>query len=128
MITALSLAEESYKLENGTYLSTGASEADTWPAAPGPTPQALAPHPATWDAIKVQSPSDTARCGYVVIAGKPGDPAGALATGSFGYTAPANAPWFYVLAHCDQDNDAAKDAYFFKSNTDTTIKSINPDN
>jgi len=128
MITALSLAEESYKLENGSYLSTGASETDTWPTAPGPAPQALAPHPATWDALKLVSPSDTARCAYVVVAGNPGDPAGAIATADFGYTAPATAPWFYVLARCDQDNDSAKDGYFFKSNADTTIKSINPDN
>ena len=128
MITALSLAEESYKLENGSYLSTGSSETDTWPVAPGPTPQALAPHPATWDAIKLVSPSDTARCAYVVVAGNAGDPAGAIATASFGYTAPATASWFYVLAHCDQDNDTTVDGYFFKSNTDTTIKSVNPDN
>lgn len=128
MFTALTIAEEQYKLENGSYLSTGASEGDTWPATPGPSPQALAPHPATWDALKVQTPSDTARCGYVVVAGNGGEAAGPVAAAQFGFTPPASAPWYYVLAHCDADADPATDGYFFESSVDKTVREVNADN
>ena len=53
MFTALGLAEESYMLENGTYLSTGANETDAWPIAPNRVPQPLQPYPATWTSLKV---------------------------------------------------------------------------
>jgi prepilin-type N-terminal cleavage/methylation domain-containing protein len=124
MFTALGLAEQQYKLENGVYLSTGATEADTWPATPGPSPQNLTPLPATWASLKIALPQQTSRCGYVVIAG-PGGAVGARATG-FGFSAPTT-NWYYVLAHCDADRDASIDGYFFASSVDPKVKELNPE-
>jgi Tfp pilus assembly protein PilE len=128
MFTALTLAEESYKLENGSYLATGSSEGDTWPAIPSPTPQPLQPYPATWTTLKVTPPADSARCGYVVLAGNGGEAAGPIAAANFAFTPPTSAPWYYVLAHCDADNDTTVDGYFFESSVDKTIREINADN
>ena len=127
IFTSLSLAEESYMLENGSYLSTGANETDTWPVAPAPSPQALTPYPATWTLLKVAPPIQNARCAYVVIAGQPGDSAGPQATGSFAFTPPTSTAWYYLLAHCDADNDTSVDGYFFQSSVDKTFRELNPD-
>ena len=124
MFTALKLAEEQYKLENGVYLSTSAAETDTWPATPGPTPQDLTPLPATWVSLKPNLPQPQSRCGYVVIAG-PGGAVGAKAT-AFGFTAPSTS-WYYVLAHCDADRDTTVDGYFFASSVDPTVKEQDPE-
>lgn len=120
----LRIREEQYAVENGAYLSTGAGEAATFPATPTAAGQALGTLPATWQALKVRTPESTARCGYVVIAGTSTDPAGALATTSFGYTPPAK-NWFYVLAHCDLDGDSAVDSYYFLSNDNAKRQTTN---
>jgi len=125
MFSALAIAEQEYKLENGVYLSTGANEGATWPAVPGTKPLALAPYPATWNSLKVAPPSDTARCGYVVIAGAANAAPGATASGTFGFTAPSQA-YFYILAHCNLDGSGSKDGYYFQSSINATIKSVNP--
>ena len=127
MITALALAEKGYFLENTTYLSTGTSETDTWPTTPSTSPQDLAPFPATWTNLKVTPPVSATRCTYVVVAGNAGDAAGGIATGLFNFTPPTTIPWFYVLGHCDMDNDPTVDGYFFESSVDTTMKESNPD-
>jgi type II secretory pathway pseudopilin PulG len=127
MFTALGLAEESYMLENGTYLSTGANETDAWPIAPNRVPQPLQPYPATWTSLKVAPPIPSTRCTYVVIAGQPGDAAGPQAIGSFGFTPPTATAWYYLLAHCDGDNDPTVDGYFFQSSVDKTFREVNPD-
>ena len=57
MFSALAIAEQEYKLENGVYLSTGANEGATWPAVPGTTQQALAPYPAAWTTLNPNWPS-----------------------------------------------------------------------
>src|SRR5262245_33474317 len=69
MFTELALKEQEYKLENGVYYSTGASESATFPATPTKNAQSLSPQPATWSTLKVIAPQATAKCGYVVIAG-----------------------------------------------------------
>ena len=128
MFTALSVAEEQYMLENGNYLSTGISESDTWPISPSVAPQPLTPYPATWIQLKVSPPVQATRCGYVVIAGPPASgTAGPLATGQFGFVEPTTTAWYYVLAHCDHDNDTAVDGYFFQSSVDKTFREVNPD-
>jgi prepilin-type N-terminal cleavage/methylation domain-containing protein len=124
LFTELGIKEQQYMVENGTYLSTGASESDTWPAAPSKSSQALQPLPASWVTLKVQPPESTAKCGYVVIAGDAGVDPGAIATGMFGMTTPQQ-PYYYVLAHCDLDGDSAKDGYYFQSSIDTTIQKLN---
>ena len=124
MFTALSIAEAQYKLENGVYFSTGASESATFPATPSSTPQSLAALPASWTTLKVQPPVASATCGYVVIAGAANQAPGAIAAGKFGFTAPKQ-PYFYILAHCNEDGNASLDGYYFQSSVSATIKSIN---
>src|SRR5262245_17585579 len=69
----LALRQEQYQLEAARYISTGASESQTFPAAPSVGGQTLGTLPALWTALKVRPPSKKARCTYVVIAGTPAD-------------------------------------------------------
>jgi prepilin-type N-terminal cleavage/methylation domain-containing protein len=120
----LKVRQEQYAVENGRYLSTGASESATFPATPSAAAQALGTLPATWQALKVRTPESSARCGYVVIAGTKTDSAGSLAATTFGYTAPAR-NWFYILARCDLDGNAAVDSFYFLSNDSSKIQKTN---
>jgi len=120
----LAVREEQYAVENGKYLSTGASETSTFPTTPAAAAQTLGTLPTTWQTLKARTPESAARCGYVVIAGTKTDAAGALATGSFGFTVPAK-NWFYILAHCDLDGNTAVDSYYFMSNDDARIQKTN---
>jgi prepilin-type N-terminal cleavage/methylation domain-containing protein len=120
----LKVREEQYAVENGKYLSTGASEAATFPATPTANAQPLGTLPATWQTLKVRTPESSARCGYVVIAGTRSDPAGTIATTTFGYAPPAK-NWFYLLAHCDLDGSSAVDSYYFISNDNAKIQKTN---
>ena len=125
--TELRVREEQFQNENGTYLSTGASESVTFPASPSASPQSIATQPATWNQLKVRVPESTARCAYVVMTGTPNNgTVGAVAAGSFGFVRSSTRNWYYVLAHCDLDGDSAKDAYYFVSSDDPQVKSINP--
>ena len=121
----LKVREEQYALENGVYLSTGASETATFPTTPSASAQTLGTLPATWQSLKVRTPESSARCGYVVIAGTKTDSPGSMATTSFAYTAPAK-NWFYILAHCDLDGNNTVDSYYFISNDEATIQKSNP--
>jgi prepilin-type N-terminal cleavage/methylation domain-containing protein len=116
--------EEQYAVENGRYLSTAASETAHYPATVNANAQSLGTLPTTWQQLRIRTPESTARCGYVVIAGVKGDAAGATATASFGYTPPAK-NWFYVLAHCNLDNDSSVDSYYFISSESATIQKTN---
>jgi prepilin-type N-terminal cleavage/methylation domain-containing protein len=121
----LTTKEEQYKVDHGVYLSTGSGETATWPATPTPTLQNVQPIPATWTTLRVFAPTSQVRCGYVVIAGTATTgAAGAIATGSFGYT-PPHLSWYYVLAHCDLDGNTAIDSYYFSSSTDSSLKTLN---
>ncbi len=124
MFTELSLKEQEYKLENGVYFSTGATEAATFPASPTKSAQSLSPMPAQWTTLKVIPPESTAKCGYVVIAGLAGVAPGAIASGTFGFAAPQQ-PYYYVLAHCNLDGSSTVDGYYFQSSVDSTIKKVN---
>ena len=121
----LTVREEQYAVENGKYLSTSGGETATFPATVSPTTQALGTLPATWQSLRVRTPESSVRCGYTVVAGTRTDPAGSIATTTFGYT-PPNKNWFYVLAHCDLDGNTATDSYYFISNDDATIQKSNP--
>jgi prepilin-type N-terminal cleavage/methylation domain-containing protein len=120
----LAVREEQYALENGKYLSTGASESATFPATPSAAGQTLGTLPTTWQTLKVRTPESTARCGYVVIAGTKTTVPGTLASTTFAYTTPAK-NWFYVLAHCDLDGNNTVDSYYFVSNDDSKIQKTN---
>jgi hypothetical protein len=122
MFAALRVAEEQYQLENGTYFSTGTTEAVTHPTTPVRTSQTFLPIPATWVTLKVKLPEENGFCGYVVIAGDANDATnlGAMAQ-AFGLTtAPATA-WYYLLAHCDLDGNGARDSYYFSWSGDTAV-------
>ena len=120
----LAVREEQYAVENGRYLSTGASEAATFPATASPNAQAITTLPTTWQTLKVRTPESSARCGYVVIAGTRTDAPGAMATSTFGYSAP-NKNWFYVLAHCNLDGNSSVESYYFVSSDDAKIQKSN---
>jgi prepilin-type N-terminal cleavage/methylation domain-containing protein len=120
----LKVREEQYAVENGRYLSTGASETATFPATPSASGQTLGTLPATWQSLKVRTPESSARCGYVVVAGTRTDTAGTMATTTFNYTPPAK-NWFYVLARCDLDGNSTIDSYYFISNDNSKIQKIN---
>jgi len=120
----LSMKEESYKVDKGVYFSTGASETATWPATVTSATQTILPVPATWPTLRVMAPETKARCGYVVIAGTAGQPAGSIASTNFAYTTPPLS-WYYMLAHCNLDDNATTDSYYFASSTSSTIQKIN---
>jgi prepilin-type N-terminal cleavage/methylation domain-containing protein len=120
----LKVREEQYAVENGVYLSTGATESATFPATPSAAGQALGTLPATWQSLKVRTPESTARCGYVVMAGIANGAAGTMATSTFGFAVPAK-NWFYILAHCDLDGNNAVDSYYFIANGDSKIQKTN---
>jgi prepilin-type N-terminal cleavage/methylation domain-containing protein len=125
-LAELGIREGQYLLENGVYLATGASESSAFPATPTPAPQTLSALPASWTTLKVRPPEQTARCTYVVIAGTATTgAAGPIASGTFGYVAPAK-NWFYILAHCDLDGNPAVDSYYFISSDSATIQKTNP--
>jgi len=118
--------EEQYAVENGAYLSTGASESATYPVAVTASTQPLGTMPATWQTLKIKPPESSVRCGYVAIAGtRANTTAGAMASGTFGYTPPAK-NWFYLLAHCDLDGNSAVDGYYFVNSDDAKIQKSNP--
>jgi prepilin-type N-terminal cleavage/methylation domain-containing protein len=121
----LAVREQQYAIENGRFLSTGASESATFPATPSPQAQALGTLPATWQTLRIRPPESSARCGYVVIAGIATDRPGTMAGTTFGYSSPAK-NWFYVLAHCDLDGNSATDSYYFASSDDPSIQKLNP--
>jgi len=126
MFGELKVRQEQYHLENGAYFSTGASETDSWPAAPDRQKQSIYPLPASWQTLKVTPAEQSVVCTYVAIAGGPGDAAGNMATSPpFNFTVP-NANWYYVLAHCDMDGSSAIDGYFFSSSVDSAIQKVNP--
>jgi prepilin-type N-terminal cleavage/methylation domain-containing protein len=106
--------EEQYRTENGSYLSTGANEADVWPAVGPYTRTSVNPRPATWIALRLNPANDALYCGYVAIAGvggtKPTETAGASL-----WTSDPNGAWFYLRAECDwnADSDATTNEVHF---------------
>jgi prepilin-type N-terminal cleavage/methylation domain-containing protein len=127
MFAELHNRERQYPVEhNGVFLSTGATEADGWPAGtPGNQARDIAPIPATWVDLNVKSTKASLYCNYVAIAGLAGDGSniGAKAT-EFLFATPA-ANWYYLLAQCNFDNDTSVDNYFFSSSVNSLINEQN---
>lgn len=123
MFGEFKIRQEQYNLENGSYLSTGADDTDTWPTAPsgGQAPTELAPLPAEWTALKMQPDKQSVYCAYVSMAGDGGDgtnvgPTVSLAAPagfSFATTDVPAVNWYYILARCDFDDDSTVDSLYF---------------
>jgi type IV pilus assembly protein PilE len=103
--------EEAYFAENGTYLSTGTSETDTFPTPlkGGGSYTAMGTMPTTWQTLKVQAGQMGLYCGYVVVAGAGGTGPTAGSAGAALYSTTPTRPWFYVRAVCDWDGRSTKD-------------------
>jgi prepilin-type N-terminal cleavage/methylation domain-containing protein len=121
---------EQYNQENGAYPAS-LGEATMWPtAAPSTTQHSIVVSmPATWTAIKMRiTGNDMVYCGYTWVSGLANvAPTGGVATASFGFTTPS-VNWYYLLARCNMDNNAALDEYFFSSSTNPIIQTINAGN
>lgn len=118
--------QQEYHFANGSYFSTGSSEAATFPATPGAKAQSIATLPATWVTLKVRPTYQNLYCGYVTIAGTAGDAAGLGAkAGEFGLVSAPNTDWYYLLAHCNLDGNTARDSYYFAWSGDPTVKKQN---
>lgn len=120
---------EQYNQENGVYPAT-IGEGTLWPASPTSTARTLYPLPATWQTLKVRiTGNDTVYCGYTWVTGLANTSTniGAIASGSFAFTAPTT-NWYYVLARCNMDGNSAVDEYFFSSSVNPAVQKINEGN
>lgn len=125
MFAEFQLRQGQYYAENGSYLSTGVDESETYPAAPGgKNPVALGTVPATWTALRMQPDKNAVYCAYVAIGGNAGAAPGAEAQ-AFGMAAAPPTDWYYLLAECDFDNDPAVNSLYFTSNDLDAIASRN---
>jgi prepilin-type N-terminal cleavage/methylation domain-containing protein len=128
--------QEQYMLENRTYLSSNAADDEdtrhptAGPAADG-SKTAFLPLPAEWGVnnLKMATGFASTYCSYVAIAGVAADAGniGTIAGGDFGFTAPATEDWYYLLAHCDMDQDggATADSFYFQRFDDSQLYFIN---
>ena len=134
--------QEQFHLENNTYLSTGADDADLFPTASPthiqveldmaaspvpPAPQdAKWPGP-SWQSLRLSLQKTALYCGYVAIAGDGGDgtnvgTVAAAAPFELGTTLAVPATdWYYLLAQCDFDGDGDYSTYFTLSGLERTI-------
>ncbi len=133
MFAEMQVRQNEYRVEAGAYLSTNAAndEADTWPAAPSTdgSKQSLLPYPANWSTLRIKPDAASVRCAYVMIAGEGGDDTnvGTIAANDFNYVPPA-IDWYYMLAHCDMDQDATTDSYYFQRSDDDRLYFLNQGN
>lgn len=117
MFAELSIREEQYKVDNGSYLSTALC-----PSAPSSTGNltSTCTGQADWIALKVNPSENKIYCAYQVTAG--------AGTGTnvtaFGWTSPTGG-WYYIEAACDMDGDSTLDSSYFTASSDTEIKKLN---
>jgi prepilin-type N-terminal cleavage/methylation domain-containing protein len=117
--------QEEFHAENGAYLSTGASEAVTFPPGAPRRPQdaaidiapllAAGGTPADeWVRLRMSPRKTQLRCAYVAVAGIAGD----VVSGSGGSVLGMNTPsppesnWYFLMARCDADGDNALDSSY----------------
>jgi prepilin-type N-terminal cleavage/methylation domain-containing protein len=125
MFAELRIREESYKVERGTYLSTGTGETDGFPASPTNAPQTIQGSlPTEWVQLRFAPPQPSVYCSYVAIAGDADDTPGTEAQ-SFGMPADPAVSWYYLLATCDMDGNTGTNATYFTSSYDTRIQDRN---
>ncbi len=130
VFTELRVKQEQFRLENGSFLSTGTSEPDLYPPSSPATDggKVALPSPATGDMLTLRFAPDiqATRCGYVSIAGEGGDATnvGSVASSEFSYVPPA-VDWYYLLAQCDMDQDSTVDSFYFQHSEDSKLYYIN---
>ena len=119
---------EGYKVEYGTYISSGADETAYAPTGTlGSTKRSWpVTLPSGLVAIKFVPPDTKVYCGYVVIAGPAGGGTVGPLGASFGMAASPVANWYYILAQCNVDGSAAKDGFAFTSSVNSAIQYRNP--
>jgi type IV pilus assembly protein PilA len=129
----MKLRQEAYRLEEGSYLSTSTTndESDTWPTSPSTdgSKKTLLPYPTNWTTLRMAPEASAVQCSYVMIVGDGGDNTniGTIAKTEFGFTAPAD-DWYYVLAHCDMDQNSTTDSYYFQQSADSELYFVNAGN
>jgi prepilin-type N-terminal cleavage/methylation domain-containing protein len=133
MFNDLRVRLEEYLQEHGTYPPT-LDETTLHPSlALGTTRNPINPMPPAWTDIKVRiSGPDQVYCGYTWVTGLADVGAGTPPVGYgsigpeatlFGFTRPVT-DWYYLLAKCNMDGDAAKFSYYFSSSVTPEIKKL----
>ena len=118
MFAELTTRLEQWKVDNGTYRDAAACPAT--PSATGVASTTCTGAGSDWELLRVNPPESTLRCSYQVVSGLPGD-AATIPVG-FTWTAPVSMSWYFVVATCDMDQSAAKNATFFIASTDARIQ------
>jgi len=118
-------AQSQYALENGVYLSTGASADDIYPAYADLGEQAAdaSTPPDEWTTLRIQIEQPKLYCGYVAIAGTAADAIPTFAE-DFGMTQPVG-NWYVLYAKCNADGKTDVDAEYFASSVDSSTSKKN---
>lgn len=130
MFAEFHLRQANFRLENGAYASSSAAndEADPWPVSPGAGggKVTLLPMPAPWVALGLVPDASATYCNYVTVVGDGGDDAnvGNIADTDFTFVVPPT-DWYYILAQCDMDQNAAVDSYYFQHSESQELFFIN---
>ena len=135
----LKVKEEGYAAEFGRYLGVCSAalpapgvpdnlctEGDYWPAPlTGNLIDITGAKPVRWTRLKVQPGKGALYCQYEVIAGPGGNISNMGAIGQSLYTEfPGSVPpknWYYMLAQCDWDKDAAVNALYWSRGDQSAI-------
>lgn len=127
MFAEIRAKEEAYRAEFSQYLSSGAGEADVWPALLGanagePKAKNWLPLPgaSNWNALGVAPGKTMLYCGYTVIAGA----ANVAPVGNYGaaaWPAAPTAPWWYAVAVCDNDGAGPPNATLVATSDRDTV-------
>ncbi len=119
MFAEFRIKQESFHLENGTYLSTGADETDFYPptgpatSASGPIDLSTIAVDPEWQQLRINSDKNSLYCNYVNIAGPAGATPSQAQAVAFNFNAVQNVNWFYMLAQCDLDSDSSQYSVYF---------------
>lgn len=121
MMAELAVREEQYKSDNGVYLAAATCPATTTAAGTAAASCIVAGSPGSeWYQLRVNPVESLLRCTYDVVVGT----TSGTSVAAFSFTSPPF-NWFYVLATCDMDGDATKDATYFMSSVDSKVLKIN---
>lgn len=111
MFAEISAKEESYKVDNGAYLTLNTCPTLTHTA---PTDATGCLTDTTWAAARIALPNSKLLCKYAVTQGAAntavtGVPAGFTFNPT---TSPSPVSWYWILATCDMNGDGTTSTYF----------------